>query len=101
MKQNKSSRKLEPLYFLIVFFLLFGSLGYVMGTPNMLNTLMNTAYSLLIETVFYIMGITVLSGALGKILVEFGVVGILEKLLRPLMKPLWNFRSSGVISGFS
>ena len=99
MKQKKSSRKLEPLYFLIVFFLLFGSLGYVMGTPNMLNTLMNTAYSLLIETVFYIMGITVLSGALGKILVEFGVVGILEKLLRPLMKPLWNLPGVAALGG--
>ena len=60
MKNKISNKKLEPLWFLVVFFLLFGSLGYVMGTPNMLNTLMNTAYSLLIETVFYIMGITVL-----------------------------------------
>ncbi len=93
------SKKLEPFYFLIVFFLLFGSLGYIMGTPNMLNTLMNTAYSLLIETVFYIMGITVLSGALGKILVEFGVVGILEKLLRPLMKPLWNLPGVAALGG--
>lgn len=99
MKQKISSKKLEPLYFLIVFFLLFGSLGYVMGTPNMLNTLMNTAYCLLIETVLYIMGITVLSGALGKILVEFGVVGILEKLLRPLMKPLWNLPGVAALGG--
>jgi hypothetical protein len=83
----------------VVFFLLFGSLGYVMGTPNMLNTLMNTAYSLLIETVFYIMGITVLSGALGKILVEFGVVGILEKILRPLMRPLWNLPGVAALGG--
>lgn len=93
------TKKLEPLFFIIVFFLLFGSMGYVMGTPNMLNTLMNTAYSLLIETVFYIMGITVLSGALGKILVEFGVVGVLEKLLRPLMKPLWNLPGVAALGG--
>lgn len=99
MKNKLSNKKLEPLYFLVVFFLLFGSLGYVMGTPNMLNTLMNTAYSLLIETVFYIMGITVLSGALGKILVEFGVVGILEKILRPLMKPLWNLPGVAALGG--
>ncbi len=99
MKNKFSNKKLEPLYFLIVFFILFGSLGYVMGTPNMLNTLMNTAYSLLIETVFYIMGITVLSGALGKILVEFGVVGILEKILRPLMKPLWNLPGVAALGG--
>jgi hypothetical protein len=99
MKNKLFGKKLEPLYFLVVFFLLFGSLGYVMGTPNMLNTLMNTAYSLLIETVFYIMGITVLSGALGKILVEFGVVGILEKILRPLMKPLWNLPGVAALGG--
>ena len=99
MKNKISSKKLEPLWFLVVFFLLFGSLGYVMGTPNMLNTLMNTAYSLLIETVFYIMGITVLSGALGKILVEFGVVGVLEKILRPLMKPLWNLPGVAALGG--
>ena len=99
MKNKILGKKLEPLWFLLVFFLLFGSLGYVMGTPNMLNTLMNTAYSLLIETVFYIMGITVLSGALGKILVEFGVVGILEKILRPLMKPLWNLPGVAALGG--
>ncbi len=99
MKNKLFGKKLEPLYFLVVFFLLFGSLGYVMWTPNMLNTLMNTAYSLLIETVFYIMGITVLSGALGKILVEFGVVGILEKILRPLMKPLWNLPGVAALGG--
>lgn len=99
MKNKLFSKKLEPLYFLVIFFLLFGSLGYVMGTPNMLNTLMNTAYSLLIETVFYIMGITVLSGALGKILVEFGVVGILEKILRPLMRPLWNLPGVAALGG--
>jgi hypothetical protein len=65
----------------------------------MLNTLMNTSYKLLLETVFYIMGITVLSGALGKILVEFGVVGVLEKILRPLMKPLWNLPGVAALGG--
>ncbi len=99
MKKKNSSKKYEPLFFLIVFFIIFGALGSKMGVPNMLNTLMNTSYSLLIETVFYIMGITVLSGALGKILVEFGVVGILEKILRPLMKPLWNLPGVAALGG--
>ena len=45
------------------------------------------------------MGITVLSGALGKILVEFGVVGVLEKILRPLMKPLWNLPGVAALGG--
>ena len=48
------------------------------------------SYSLLIDTVFYIMAITVLSGALGKLLTEFGVVRLLEVILKPLMRPLYN-----------
>lgn len=99
MKNKRSLKKFEPLFFLIVFFIIFGALGSKMGVPNMLNTLMNTSYHLLLETVFYIMGITVLSGALGKILVEFGVVGVLEKILRPFMKPLWNLPGVAALGG--
>jgi hypothetical protein len=51
---------------------------------------MATAHDLLLNTVFFLMGITVLAGALGKLLSEFGVVQLLEKLLRPLMKPLYR-----------
>ena len=75
---------------LVIVFGLFGYLGHRMGTPNMLNTVMNTAHDLLLNTVFYLMAICVITGALGKIFVEFGVVSLLEKLLRPLMRPLFN-----------
>ena len=75
---------------LIIVFGLFGYLGAKMGTPNMLNTVMNTAHDLLLNTVFYLMAICVITGAIGRIFVEFGVVALLEKLLRPLMKPLFN-----------
>lgn len=75
---------------LAVFFLLFGYLGMKMGTANMLNTIMNTSHDLLLNTVFYLMAICVVTGAIGKVFVEFGVVKLLEKLLRPLMKPLFN-----------
>ena len=75
---------------LAIFFLFFGYLATKMGTANMLNTIMNTAHDLLLNTVFYLMAICVLTGAIGKIFVEFGVVNLLEKLLRPLMKPLFN-----------
>lgn len=75
---------------------LFYYLGRVMGLPNMLNTIMHTAHDLLINTVFYLMGICVVTGAIGRLFVEFGVVSLLEKILRPLMKPL--FRLPGVAS---
>ena len=67
-------RSLEALIFLTVFFAVFGYMAHVMTLPNMLNTLMNTSYHLLLDTVFYIMGITVLSGALGALLIEFGSI---------------------------
>lgn len=75
---------------LVVVFSMFIYLASRMGTPNMLNTIMNTAHDLLLNTVFYLMAICVITGALGRVLVDFGVVTLLEKLLRPLMKPLFN-----------
>ena len=75
---------------LVIVFGLFAYLGLQMGMANMLNTLMNTAHDLLLNTVFYIMAICVITGAIGRIFVEFGVVSLLEKMLRPLMKPLFN-----------
>ena len=75
---------------LAVVFGLFAYIGSIMGVPNMLNTIMNTAHDLLLNTVFYLMAICVITGALGRIFVEFGVVKLLEKILRPLMKPLFN-----------
>ncbi|MBR1644948.1 MAG: hypothetical protein IJ684_06240 [Bacteroidales bacterium] len=85
-----TSRTLEALIFLVFFVGFFAVLAWKMTLPNMLNTFMQTAYHLLLETVFYIMAITVLTGAISKLLVEFGVVRLLENLLRPLMKPLYN-----------
>ena len=75
---------------LAIFCLIFGYLANEMGTANMLNTIMKTSHDLLLNTVFYLMAICVITGAIGKIFVEFGVVNMLEKLLRPLMKPLFN-----------
>ncbi len=75
---------------LVVVFGIFTYLGMKMGTPNMLNTIMRTAHDLLLNTVFYLMAICVITGAIGRIFVEFGVVDMLEKILRPLMKPLFN-----------
>ena len=80
----------ELVIFLVIFFGFFIGLSIPMGLPNMLNTFMNTAYHLLLETVFYIMAITVMTGAISKLFVEFGVVVLLEKMLKPLMKPLYN-----------
>ena len=92
MKQQSRIRRstVEALVFLTVLIAVFSLLGWRMGSGNMLKTIMNTAHDLLLNTVFYLMGITVLTGALSKLMSEFGVVTLLERFLRPLMKPLYN-----------
>ncbi|HAC40979.1 MAG TPA: hypothetical protein DCF48_05375 [Rikenellaceae bacterium] len=91
MKSEKTRRStIEAIVFLTLLVSVFSFLGYKMGGSNMLKTLMNTAHDLLLNTVFYLMGITVLTGALSKLMSEFGVVNLLERILRPLMKPLYN-----------
>lgn len=89
-KKKSALAKYEGIICLLVIFGLFYYLGQVMGMANMLNTLMRTAHDLLLNTVFYLMGICVLTGALGRIFVEFGVVSLIEKMLRPLMKPVFH-----------
>jgi hypothetical protein len=92
-------RRIEAVIFLIFFFGFFGYLGSVMGVGNMLNTIMKTAHDLLMNTVFFIMGITVLSGALSKLLIEFGVVRLLEVAMAPLMRPLYNLPGVASLAG--
>lgn len=87
---RKRPQTLEAIVFLIIFFAVFGYLAHIMGVANMMNTLMNTSYHLLIDTVFFLMGITVLMGALSSLLTEFGVVQLFERILRPLMRPIFN-----------
>ncbi|MDE6164302.1 MAG: hypothetical protein K2F62_01745, partial [Muribaculaceae bacterium] len=81
---------------LLAVFALFGYLGNVMGTSFMMKTLMATAHDLLINTCFFLMAVCVVTGAIGSLFMEFGVVRLFEKLLRPLMKPV--FRLPGVAS---
>ena len=88
--ESKTRTVVSGITCLTVVIGLFGYIGYEMGVANMLNTIMKTAHDLLLNTVFYLMGICVITGALGKLFVEFGVVSLIEKLLRPLMKPLFN-----------
>ncbi len=86
----KHRSRIEAVTFTVLFFAFFGYLAHHMTLPHMLNTIMQTSYRLLMDTVFYLMGITVLMGALGNMLTEFGVVKVLERILRPLMRPLYN-----------
>jgi len=98
-KQRPLRPILEAVVFLGILILVFGLLSWKMGGANMLKTLMNTAHDLLLNTVFYLMGITVLTGALSKLMSEFGVVTLLERVLRPLMKPLYHLPGVAALGG--
>lgn len=89
-KKKSVLKRWEGIICLIIVFALFYYLGHVMGAANMLNTMMHTAHDLLLNTVFYLMALCVLTGALGKIFMDYGVVKLMEKALKPLMKPLFN-----------
>nr|HPM73702.1 hypothetical protein [Spirochaetales bacterium] len=87
---SANKRLIEGLVTSVVLIACFGYLGSVMGAKNLINTITLTAHDLLLNTVFYLMAITVIVGALAAILTEFGVVRIIERLMAPFMKPLFG-----------
>lgn len=80
----------EPVLFLIIFNIPLYFLAKQMGVSNMFNTMMNTAYHLLMETAFFLLAICVVMSAFSYMLNEFGVVALLNRLLSSLMKPLYG-----------
>lgn len=88
---------IEVFIFLAIFVGIFLYLGKAMGAVNMLNTMMNTGYQLLIDTVLYILAIAVLAGAISGLFTEFGVVALINKILSPLMKPLYALPGASII----
>ena len=101
MKTKKPKRHVsiyvKAVICLVAFIAFFSIFAIPMGLANALNTLMNTSYSLLTGTVFYIMAIAVIAGALSGLLTEFGVVALLNKILSPLMKPLFGMPGASAL----
>ena len=97
----KKAVSVECFVFLLLFFAFFATVGSVMGVVNMLNTLMNTAYDLLISTVFYIMAISVVAGAIAELLNEFGVTALLNRVLSPLIKPVYDLPGAAIVGIFA
>lgn len=99
----KKAVGLETFICLAVVLAVFVGLGCVMGAVNMLKTMMNTAFALLMDTCFYIMAIAVIAGAIGSLMTEFGIVELINRLLSPLMVPLYRLpgaASLGIITTY-
>ena len=91
----------EVFVFLVIFLGFFVALCMKMGTVNMFNTMMNTAFDLLLNTVFYIMAIAVLAGAISALFSEFGVISLLNKLLSPVIKVVYGLPGASAVGVFT
>lgn len=88
-KYTKNISK-ENFIFVILFFGFFIPLAKTMGLYNMLSTIMNQAFDLLINTCFYLTAICVLTGALSALFAEFGFISLINVMLAKIMKPIYN-----------
>lgn len=100
MKETTKNTKefgVGTFIFLAIFIGFFCYLGSIMGVSNMLKTILNTGYQVLMETVFYICAVCVIMGAVGSLLTEFGVISLVQYILSPLMKPVYGMPGASAV----
>ena len=103
---NNSKRKVKSIGIETFIFLglLLGGFLYIssiMGAGIMFKVIMNTAHDLLLNTVFLIMAMAVLAGALSALLSEFGVIALLNKTFAIFMKPLYGLPGASIIGAIT
>ena len=105
--KNKFSQKkvkntnLETFVFLAILIGGFWYVGSIMGAGIMFKVIMNTAHDLLLNTVFLIMSMAVLAGAISALLSEFGVISLLNKIFAIFMKPLYNMPGASIVGAIT
>lgn len=95
-KKKVKAISTETFVFLAVLGVIFGYIGSVMGVGPMFKTMMATAHDLLLQTVFLIMALAVLAGALSALLSEFGVIALINKIFAPIMKPVYGLPGASI-----
>ncbi len=80
----------ENFIFLVCFFGFFWFVGSRMGGVNMIKTMMETGFDLLLNVCFYLMAVAVLAGAVSGLFSEFGTIALINKVLSKLMKPIYD-----------
>ena len=107
VSKNKISQKkvkntnLETFIFLAVLIGGFGYVGSIMGVGIMFKVIMNTAHDLLLNTVFLIMAMAVLAGAVSALFSEFGVISLLNKIFAIFMKPLYGMPGASIVGAIT
>jgi hypothetical protein len=93
----------ETFVALAVVGVLFTVFSWKMGLANTFGTMMATAHDLLLNTVLFLMAVIIIAGAFTSFISEFGIVSIANRLLSPLMKPLFGLpgaTSVGVVATY-
>ena len=100
-KRKVKSISLETFVFLGVLLAGFGYIGNKMGVGIMFSVIMETAHDLLLDTVFFIMALAVLAGALSSLLSEFGVITLINRLLSVFIRPLYGLPGASIIGAIA
>lgn len=100
-KRKVKSISLETFVFLGVLLVGFSYIGNKMGVGIMFSVIMETAHDLLLDTVFFIMALAVLAGALSALLSEFGVITLINRLLSVFIRPLYGLPGASIIGAIA
>ncbi len=93
----------ETLIFVVLFLIFFIGIGRIMGGTNMMNTMMNTAFYLLMNVCFYLFAVATVASGISALFSEFGVVSFINRFVSVIMKPLYDLpgaASLGVLNCF-
>jgi hypothetical protein len=93
----------ETLVSLAVLAAVFAIFAWQMGVAYTFKTVMATAHDLILNTVFFLMGVIIVAGAFTSLIAEFGIVSIANRVVSPLMKPLFGLpgaASIGVVATY-
>lgn len=102
VSRNEKGKKVkaistETFIVLAGFVLLFGYLGYVMGIDKVFSVMMKTGHDVLMNTSFYIMAVAILAGAAAGLMSEFGIIALINKLISPIMRPLFGLPGAAAL----
>ena len=93
----------ETVVALVIVVAVFALFAWKMGLAFMFKTMMATAHDLILNTVLFLMAVIILAGAFTSFISEFGIVGIANRVLSPLMRPLFGLpgaTSIGVVATY-
>lgn len=93
----------ENFIFIVLFVAFFALFAAKMGLGNTINTMINTAFVLLTDTVLYLTALCVIMGAISALFSEFGLVSLMNRMLNPFMRPVYGLpgaASVGVVTTF-